>query len=88
MPGCGRRASGSSRSWGGRRSGEFDQAIRNFETLPYEEYTKWVTAPSPVVDASGNKFFVSADADLFVYVGGDGPDHRVLVKRLDRPDLA
>ncbi|HEX2109787.1 MAG TPA: replication initiator protein A [Rubrobacteraceae bacterium] len=71
-----------------RRSGEFDQAIRNFETLPYEEYTKWVTAPSPVVDASGNKFFVSADADLFVYVGGDGPDHRVLVKRLDRPDLA
>jgi len=71
-----------------RRSGEFDQTIRNLETLPYEEYTKWVAAPSPVVDASGNKFFVSADADFFVCVGGDGPDHRVFVKRLDRSDPA
>jgi len=71
-----------------RRSGEFDQAIRNLETLPHEEYTRWVAAPSPVVDASGNKYFVSADANLFVYVGGDGPDHRVLVKRLERPNPA
>src|SRR5918997_123694 len=61
-----------------RRSGESDQTIRNLETLPYEGYTKWVAAPSPVVDASGTKFFVSADADFFVYVGGDGPAHRVL----------
>jgi hypothetical protein len=67
-------------------AGEFDQTIRDFETLPYDEYTKWVAAPSPVVDALGNKFFVSVDANLFVYVGGDGPDHRVLVKRLERPD--
>jgi hypothetical protein len=71
-----------------RRSGEFDPAIRNLETLPHEEYTRWVAAPSPVVDASGNKYYVSADANLFVYVDGDGPDHRVLVKRLERPDPA
>jgi hypothetical protein len=41
-----------------------------------------------VVDASGNKYFVSAGAELFVYVGGDDPAHRVLVKRLERPDSA
>jgi hypothetical protein len=69
-----------------RRSGEFDQTIHDIETLAYEEYTKWVAAPSPVVDASGNKFFVSLDANLFVYVGGESPAHRVLVKRLNRSD--
>ena len=71
-----------------RRSGEFDQAIRNLETLPHEEYTRWVAAPSPVVDTSGNKYFVSAGAELFVYVGGNDPAHRVLVKRLERSDSA
>jgi hypothetical protein len=39
-----------------------------------------------VVDASGNKFFVSVDADLFLYLGGDSPAHRVLVTRLNRSD--
>ena len=66
-------------------AGEFDQTIRDFETLPYEDYTKWVAAPAPIVDALGNKFFVSVDGDLFIYVGGSQSDHRVLVKRLDRP---
>ena len=66
--------------------GEFDTAIRAFETLPYEEYRKFVGTPRPVVfgDKDGDRYHVSLDGHLYVYLGGLEAEHRYLVKTLDR----
>jgi len=63
---------------------EFDEAIDAFETIPYEEYSKLVGTKVPVRDAAGNRYHVSLDGDLYVYLGGDDPEHRYYVKSLDR----
>lgn len=70
-----------------RAEGEFDAAVRAFETLPYEEYRKFVGTPRPVVfgDDGGDRYHVSLDGDLYVYLGGLEAEHRRYVKTLDRP---
>jgi plasmid replication initiation protein len=65
-------------------AGEFDRAISTFESLPYEEYRKWV-GQSPT-HPDGNRYHLGLDGDLFVYVGGKDPDHRHFLRRLERQD--
>ncbi len=65
-------------------TGDFDEAIEAFETIPYGEYRKLVGTKIPVRDASGNLFYVSLDGDLYVYAGGEDPEHRNYLKTLDR----
>lgn len=66
---------------------EFDAVVRAFETLPYEEYRKFVGTPRPIVfgDNNGDRYYVSLDSDLYVYLGGQDAEHRRYVKTLDRP---
>lgn len=64
--------------------GDFDEAIKAFETYPYEEYSKLVGTKVPVKDAEGNRYYVSLDGDLHVYVGGTSAKHRYYLLTLDR----
>lgn len=66
--------------------GEFDEAIHAFETIPYEEYRKFVGTPRPVVfgDNNSDRYHVSLDGDLYVYLGGSDVEHRHYVKTLAR----
>lgn len=65
-----------------RDAGEFDRAIETFETLPYEEYRKWV-GHEPL-HPDGNHYFVSPEDNLYACVGGRGPDHHYFLGHLDR----
>ena len=65
-----------------RAEGEFERAIETFETLPYEEYRKWV-GQSPT-HPDGNRYHLTIDGDLSVYLGGSDPEHRHFLRRLDR----
>jgi plasmid replication initiation protein len=65
-----------------RASGEFEGAIEAFETLPYEEYRKFVGHAIRHLD--GNRYYVNLDGDLSVYVGGTDPEHRHFLRRLER----
>jgi hypothetical protein len=63
-------------------AGEFDEAIEAFETLPYEEYRKFVGHAIRHLD--DNRYYVSLDSELYVYVGGREPEHRYFLCRLSR----
>ena len=65
-----------------RAEGEFERAIETFETLPYEEYRKWV-GQSPT-HPDGNRYHLTIDGDLSVHVGGNNPEHRHFLRRLER----
>ncbi len=65
-----------------RASGEFEGAIEAFETLPYEEYRKFVGHAIRHLD--GNRYYVNLDGDLYVYSGGADPEHRHFLRHLDR----
>jgi hypothetical protein len=65
-----------------RASGEFDAAVEAFETLPYEEYRKFVGHAIRHLD--GNRYYVNLDGELYVYSGGSDPEHRHFLRRLDR----
>jgi hypothetical protein len=63
-------------------SGEFDGAIEAFETLPYEEYRKFVGHAVRHLD--GNRYYVNLDGDLYVYSGGADSEHRHFLRHLNR----
>ncbi len=65
-----------------RASGEFDGAIEAFETLPYEEYRKFVGHAVRHLD--GNRYYVNLDGDLYVYSGGVDSEHHHFLRRLNR----
>ncbi len=65
-----------------RVAGEFERAVETFESLPYEEYRKWV-GQSPI-HPDGNRYHLTIDGDLFVYVGGCQPEHRHFLRTLYR----
>lgn len=50
--------------------GEFEKAIRDFESIPEKQYDTCVEAPIPLVHDSGNKSCLFSEADLYVYAGG------------------
>jgi plasmid replication initiation protein len=66
-----------------RASGEFEAAVEAFETLPYEEYRKFVGHAIRHLD--GNRYYVNLDGDLYVFSGGADPEHRHFLCRLNRP---
>lgn len=68
-----------------RDAGEFDEAIQAFETLPYDEYKKFVGYAIRHLD--DNRYYVSLDGELYVYAGGREPEHRYFLCHLDRPSL-
>jgi plasmid replication initiation protein len=63
-------------------AGEFDAAIEAFETLPYEEYTRFIGHAVRHLD--GNRYYVNLDGELYVYSGDSIPQHRHFLRRLDR----
>jgi plasmid replication initiation protein len=63
-------------------AGEFDEAIEAFETLPYDEYKKFVGHAIRHVD--DNRYYVSLDGELYVYADGRDPEHRQFLCRLSR----
>ncbi len=65
-----------------RAAGEFDRAVETFQSLPYEEYRKWV-GQSPT-HPDGNRYHLTIDGDLSVYVGGGRSEHRHFLRTLDR----
>jgi hypothetical protein len=65
-------------------TGEFDKTIRDFENLPYDVYKTYVGTSTPIVDATGNKFYLSLDGELFLYLGGTGEEHRHYLCTVDR----
>jgi len=68
-----------------RASGEFEGAIEAFETLPYEEYRKFVGHAVRHLD--GNRYYVNLDGDLYVYSGGAAPEQCHFLHHLDRNSL-
>jgi plasmid replication initiation protein len=65
-----------------RAAGEFDAAIEAFETLPYEEYAKFVGHAVRHLD--GNRYYVNLDGELYVYPEDQEPELRHFLRRLDR----
>jgi hypothetical protein len=64
--------------------GEFDKIIRDFENLPYDVYKTYVGTSTPIVDATGNRFYLSLNGDLFLYLDGTGEEHRHYLCTLSR----
>jgi plasmid replication initiation protein len=65
-----------------RAAGKFDAAIEAFESLPYEEYAKFVGHAVRHLD--GNRYYVNLDGELYVYSEGSDPEHRHFLRRLER----
>src|SRR5918997_1973634 len=65
-----------------RASGEFDGAIKAFETLPHQEYRKFVGHAARHLD--GNRYYVNLDGDPYVYSGGVDSEHHHFLRRLNR----
>jgi hypothetical protein len=63
-------------------AGEFDEAIKAFETLPYDEYRRFVGHTIRHVD--DNRYYVNLDGELHIYVGGTDLEHRHFLCRLAR----
>lgn len=65
-------------------AGEFDRTISDLESLPYEQYSRFVAASVPIVDAEGNRFYVSLEGNLYLYIGPPEPENRFFLTSLDR----
>lgn len=63
---------------------EFDDVINVFESSPQEQYGGWVDAPSPIVDESGNRFYLSTDDELYLYIGDPCPENRFYLCTISR----
>lgn len=50
-------------------SGEFSQIISELQSLPDVEYSKFVDTRSAIVDESENRFYLSTEDELHLYVG-------------------
>jgi hypothetical protein len=65
-------------------AGEFDKTIADLESLPYDQYSRFVAASAPIVDAEENRYYLSLEGDLYLYVGPPKPGNRFLLCTLDR----
>jgi hypothetical protein len=44
-----------------------------------------VAARAPIVDAEENRYYISLEGDLYLYVGPPKPENRFFLRTLDRP---
>lgn len=58
-----------------KQDGEFDKTIADLEDLPFSQYSRFVEAPAPIVDEKENRFYLSGDGDLFIYIGPPEPEN-------------
>src|SRR5215218_2674406 len=65
-------------------SGEFDKTIADLEALPYDQYTRFVAASAPIVDAKENRYYISLKGDLYLYIGPPKPENRFFLCTLER----
>jgi hypothetical protein len=65
-------------------AGEFDKTIADLEALPYDQYSRFVAARAPIVDAEENRYYLSLEGDLYLYVGPPEPHNRFFLCTLDR----
>ncbi len=65
-------------------AGEFAKTIADLESLPYDQYSRFVAASAPIVDAEENRYYLSLEGDLYLYVGPPEPENRFLLTTLDR----
>ncbi len=65
-------------------SGEFDKTISDLEALPYDQYSRFVAASVPVVDADENRYYLSLEGDLYIYIGSPAPENRFLLCTITR----
>jgi Replication initiator protein A len=65
-------------------AGEFAKTISDLEALPYDQYSRFVAAKAPIVDAEENRYYLSLEGDLYLYVGPPEAHNRFLLCTLDR----
>ncbi len=63
-------------------AGEFDEALDTFETIAIGEYVKFLG--HDVRYADGNRYHLSHNGELYIYLGGRDPEHRHYLRTLDR----
>lgn len=63
---------------------EFSEVVDALESCSYEEYREWVDAKSAIVDGSGNRFYLSTDDELYLYMGDSRPENRVHLCSIER----
>ena len=64
-------------------AGEFDKTIADLESLPYDQYSCFVAANAPIVDAEENRYYLSLEGDLYLYIGAPEPANRFFLRTLD-----
>ena len=65
-------------------AGEFDKTIADLESLPYDQYSRFVAAKAPIVDAEENRYYLSLEGDLYLYLGPPEPANRFFLYTLER----
>lgn len=65
-------------------AGDFDKTIVDLESLPYDQYSRFVAASAPIVDAEENRYYLSLEGDLYLYVGPPEPENRFFLRSLKR----
>jgi hypothetical protein len=65
-------------------AGEFDKTIAALESLPYDQYSRFVAASAPIVDAEENRYYLSLEGDLYLYIGSPEPANRFFLRTLQR----
>jgi hypothetical protein len=65
-------------------AGEFAKTIADLEALPYDQYSRFVAASVPIVDAEENRYYLSLEGDLYLYLGPPEPENRFFLRALVR----
>ncbi len=65
-------------------AGEFAKTIADLEALPYDQYSRFVAASAPIVDAEENRYYLSLEGDLYLYLGPPEPKNRFFLRTLER----
>jgi Replication initiator protein A len=67
-------------------AGEFTKTIADLEALPYDQYSRFVAARAPIVDAEENRYYLSLEGDLYIYLGPPEPKNRFFLCTLARSE--
>lgn len=51
------------------------------------QYARFVAAKSPIVDSEGNRYYLSPEGNLYLYIGPPEPENRFFLCRLKRAVL-